>query len=117
MKVGLIASLLLAAVCPAATISVYPSSSQWISPAGENTGGGSTAITNNPARSGDGAAELHGDRTRFFTGYGNFGKLSDLTELSFEWMVPAYSISALSADLPPPSASPYSTRAGSAILC
>jgi len=77
----------------AATIPVFPGDPGWANPAGENGGGGSSAITSTAPQSGNGSLEMNGDRTRF-VGLGNFyraasnlGLLSDVVSLTFDWQV------------------------------
>jgi hypothetical protein len=77
----------------AAVVTVLPGDPSWANPAGENGGGGSSAITGTAPRSGNGSVELFGDRTRF-VGLGNFyssasnlGLLSSVTGFTFDWMV------------------------------
>lgn len=85
----------------AVVIEVMPSSTDW------GSGDGNSAITDTVARSGNGSLELDGDRTRFF-GLGNpfdpssnIGKLSDLSDFSFEWLIAGSSLSDLGADYTP----------------
>jgi hypothetical protein len=75
------------------TVIVLPGDPSWANPPSENSGGGSSAITSNAPRSGNGSLEMYGDRTRFF-GLGNpysptsnLGLLSDLEDFRFDWMV------------------------------
>jgi len=82
----------------ASTVIVLPTDSSWTNPAGENSGGGSSAITNTAPRSGDGSLEMDGDRTRY-VGLGNFydpssnlGLLSSVSAFTFDWMVAADSM-------------------------
>lgn len=82
----------------AVTLTVLPTDPSWVSPPGENTGGGSSAITGTAPRSGNGSVEMRGDRTRY-VGLGNFyspasnlGLLSSVTDFKFDWMVAPGSI-------------------------
>jgi hypothetical protein len=81
-----------------AIVDVLPGNPNWANPLGENTGGGSSAITGTAPRSGNGSVEMFGDRTRF-VGLGNFysaasnlGLLRDVTGLTFDWMVAVGSV-------------------------
>jgi hypothetical protein len=87
------AMLSLTAMASAATVVVRPSDPTWGNPPGENSGGGSSAITSTAPRSGNGSVEMFGDRTRF-VGLGNFydpnsnlGLLDDVLSLVFDWMI------------------------------
>ncbi len=77
----------------ATTTTVLPTDPSWGNPAGENGGGGSSAITATAPRSGNGSLELFGDRTRFiglgnpYSAASNLGLLSSLTDFTFDWMV------------------------------
>jgi hypothetical protein len=91
----------------AAVSTVLPGDPAWGNPPGENSGGGSSAITNTAPRSGNGSLELFGDRTRFF-GLGspynpasNLGLLSSLTSITFDWSIAPGSTSPLGNDYTP----------------
>lgn len=99
------AAALAAGAAHANTVTVLPGGA-WTNPAGENSGGGSSAITGTNAHSGNGSIELFGDRTRFVLGdlyspASNLGLLSDFTDLAFDWQIAADSISALDPDYSP----------------
>lgn len=88
-------------------VTVYPGDPSWDTIPGENTGGGSAAITTTAPRSGNGSVEMHGDRARFF-GLGNpfdssssIALLSDIQSFTFDWSVATDSISKLSPDYTP----------------
>lgn len=85
----------------ASTVTVLPSDPSWVSPPGENSGGGSSSITDTAPRSGNGSLEMHGDRTRY-VGLGNFyspssniGLLSSLSGFTFDWMVASDSMGSI----------------------
>lgn len=89
----------------ASTVTVTPGGA-WTNPAGENGGGGSSAISGTVARDGNGSVELFGDRTRFITGNQfsaatNFGALGTVLGLSFDWRVAAGSVALLNPDYTP----------------
>src|SRR5262245_6981658 len=79
----------------------YPTSTTgfqtpWYNFSGDNGGGGFSLISTYAGIDGDGAAELHGDRTRFVTGNEffntpitglNMGLLSNITAFNFQWTV------------------------------
>lgn len=88
----------------AADVIVLPGDAQW---AAENSGGGSSTITDTAPRSGTGSLELFGDRTRFY-GLGNpylpannLGLLSDLESITFDWNIATDSVSNLGPDYTP----------------
>lgn len=91
----------------AAVVTVLPTDTSWANPAGENGGGGSSAITATAARSGNGSLEMFGDRTRFiglgnpYSSASNLGLLSDVLAFSFDWMIAAGSTSNLAPDYTP----------------
>lgn len=73
----------------------------WVSPAGENTGGGSANITS-VSQDGDGSLAVTGDRLRFVYGdlYGtsaspSLGTVSQFTDLSFSYSVDPASTTSL----------------------
>lgn len=99
------ATALAASAAQASTVTVLPGGA-WTNPAGENSGGGSSAITGTNAHSGNGSIELFGDRTRFVMGdlyspASNLGLLSNFTDLAFDWQIAADSVSALDPDYSP----------------
>ncbi|MFC5549878.1 PEP-CTERM sorting domain-containing protein [Massilia aerilata] len=75
----------------ATVVTVDPASTSWVSPASENSNGGSSTITNTMARSGNGSLEMTGDRTRMFglgnpySAASNLGLLDQLSRLTFDW--------------------------------
>ncbi|THD58414.1 PEPxxWA-CTERM sorting domain-containing protein [Phenylobacterium sp.] len=95
-------------------VTALDGSQGWSSPAGENTGGGTAAITNTPI-DGNGSLALTGDRSRVVFGgsaglYGNptapgatnnLGALSQFTDLSFSYQIDPTSVSALDAKYSP----------------
>jgi hypothetical protein len=91
----------------AVTVTVLPGNPTWANPPGENSGGGSSAITSTDPRSGNGSVELFGQRTRF-VGLGNFyspasnlGLLSDVSSFSFDWSVAVGSTTSFDPDYTP----------------
>lgn len=94
---ALIAAGFVASTASAATVVVTDTNPQgWYSTG--NSGGGSSAITDSAARSGNGSIELHGDRTRFvvgdmFASSSNLGAFSDFLDLAFDYQVDAASVS------------------------
>lgn len=99
--------LFLSATAWADTI-VYPGTTQWNSV--ENSGGGSSAITDAmpDATGGQGSLEMTGDKTRFVSGnpwssnVGDaFGKLADVESYTFSWNIAADSVSSLHQDYTP----------------
>ena len=91
----------------AATVVVTPDSPLWGNPAGENGGGGSSAITMTMPNAGNGSLEMTGDRTRF-VGLGNFysansnlGLLDTVRELTYQWAIAVGSQAALHPDYTP----------------
>jgi hypothetical protein len=94
-----------AGAAQANTVVVTPGGA-WTNPVGENGGGGSSAITNTAARSGNGSVEMFGDRTRFVLGNlyspaSNLGLLSGFTDLAFDYMLATDSTSNLGPDYTP----------------
>lgn len=95
-------------------VTTLDGSQGWSSPASENTGGGSGAITNTPI-DGDGSLALTGDRSRVVFGgltglYGdpsapgaanNLGALSKFTDLAFSYEIDPASVSLLDAKYSP----------------
>jgi hypothetical protein len=87
-------------------VTVTPTSPLWSNPAGENSNGGSSTITNTMARSGNGSLEMTGDRTRMFglgnpySAASNLGLLDELSRLTFDWAL-ANAGTAYSADYTP----------------
>jgi len=77
-------------VATASAAQVLPGDPYWGS---ESSGGGSNAITATAPRSGNGSLEMFGDRTRFiglgnpYSPLSNLGLLSNVTSLTFDWMV------------------------------
>ncbi len=103
---ALAAALVIHAGSPAAAAVITPQDPSWANPAGENTGGGSSAITATAPRDGNGSVELFGDRTRFITGNqfsqtSNLGALSTVLGLAFDWRVAAGSVATLNPDYTP----------------
>ncbi len=85
---------------------VTPADMSWTNPSYENGGGGSSAITNTVARSGNGSVELFGDRTRFITGNqfllaSNLAPLSTVLGLTFDWRIALDSVATLNPDYTP----------------
>lgn len=86
-----------------------PSATSWGTVPGENTNGGTTAITDTAPRDGNGSVELRGDRTRYQIGiqYGgaagatNLMALSNVTGLSFDWRIAGDSSNNYSPDYTP----------------
>lgn len=100
------AGLVVCAVDPAAATVITSQDLSWTNPAGENSGGGSSAITATAPRDGSGSVELFGDRTRFITGNqfsqaSNLGALSTVLGLAFDWRVAAGSVATLNPDYTP----------------
>ena len=100
-----VCAILAATVGRAAAVTITPGTT-WTNPAGENSGGGSSAITGTAPRDGNGSVEMFGDRTRFITGNQfsaatNFGALSTVLGLSFDWRVAANSLALLNPDYTP----------------
>lgn len=90
----------------AGTVVITPDDLSWRNPSGENSGGGSSAITSTFAQSGNGSLELFGDRTRFVLGNlyspdSNLGTLRSLSALTFDWAIAVGSASPLSPDYTP----------------
>lgn len=97
------ASLLFAAPAFATIVNVTATdgSQGWVSPPGENSGGGSATITS-VSHDGDGALAVTGDRSRFTFGdmYGtsastSLGTVSQFADFSFSYMVDPLSTTAL----------------------
>lgn len=90
---SVIALLLSGIASTAHAVTVLPGNPTWGNPLGENSTGGSSAITGTAPRSGNGSIELFGDRTRFvglgnpYSNLSNIGLLSDLTSFTFDWSV------------------------------
>ena len=109
-KAGTLGSLVLAATlgaASAATVTVLPGDPNWNSPAGENSGGGSSTITSTMPYMGNGSLEMTGDRTRF-VGLGNFynpasnlGFLDTVTALTYSWAIAVGSVATLNPDYTP----------------
>ncbi len=102
---ALVVCAALAVAGPAAAVTITPGGA-WTNPAGENGGGGSSAITGTAPRNGNGSVEMFGDRTRFITGNQftaatNFGALGTVLGLSFDWRVAVNSVAALNPDYTP----------------
>ena len=90
----------------AATIIVTPASMTWSNPAGENGGGGSSAITGTKPDAGNGSVEIFGDRTRFifgnqFSAATNFGLVNTVRALTFDWAIAGNSTALLNPDYTP----------------
>ncbi|GGD65401.1 PEP-CTERM sorting domain-containing protein [Lacimicrobium alkaliphilum] len=103
----LLLTLLAGSMAVHANTIVYDDTVQWGNPGGENSGGGSSAITDSRAKDGNGSLELFGDRTRF-VGLGNFYDpgsnlmlLSDVLDFGFDWMIAGDSVSNLHPDATP----------------
>ena len=99
-----------AGVTTVTTTTGSASKTKWGTVAGENSGGGSTKVTNAAPRSGNGSLELRGDRSRaqlgnqfggFFTSPTNLLSLSTVTGLSFDWRIAADSSGAYNVDQTP----------------
>lgn len=116
MKIALTLAALSAAAfstsASAATIVVNsvagtPSATSWGTIPGENTGGGTAAVTTAVARSGNGSLEMRGDRTRSQLGiqYAPFqtdiGALSAVTGLTFDWRIAGDSTNPYNVDYTP----------------
>jgi hypothetical protein len=89
----------------AATVVVQPNTT-WSSLPGENSSGGSAAITGTAARDGNGSIEMTGGRSRFSMGNyysagSNLGLLSTVQGLSFDWRIAAGSNNPYNADYTP----------------
>jgi len=103
------AALAIGTHASAALLTVLPTDPNWGNPAGENGGGGSSAITATMpgGAGGTGSLELFGDRTRFFglgnpySAASNLGKLSEVLAFAFDWMIALDSASNLHADYTP----------------
>jgi hypothetical protein len=73
---------------------VTPADTSWTTSPSEDTNGGNAAITNTAAHDGNGSLEMTGDRSRYWIGtlYPNSASsqialLSDVTALTFDWMI------------------------------
>lgn len=105
--IGALLAVGASAAAHAAEIVVTPGTLTWVSPASENSGGGSSTITGTMARSGNGSVELTGDRTRLFglgnpySSASNLGQLSQLSSLTFDWAIAGNSSSNLHPDYTP----------------
>jgi len=99
----LIALLFVTGSTYAATIEVTPlSPAGWDSPAGENSGGGSSMITSDVPRSGDGSLRMTGDRTRFELDMSASPvPLDEVTDFGYEWYVDGSSVATLHPDYTP----------------
>ncbi|MFI4964238.1 MAG: PEPxxWA-CTERM sorting domain-containing protein [Caulobacterales bacterium] len=97
------ATVALASAAQAQTITNL-SSQGWTSPASEDTGGGSAAITTTAPRSGNGSLELGGDRVRVElndmyaapSASNNLGTLSQWTDLGMEYKIALDSTTSIS---------------------
>ena len=82
-----------------------PSSTDWGTIPGENTG--TAVVTSTVARSGNGSLELKGDRTRTQLGiqYAPFrttiASLADITSLTFDWRIAGDAVPRLNSDYTP----------------
>ncbi len=82
-----------------------PSSTDWGTIPGENTG--TAVVTSTVARSGNGSLELTGDRTRTQLGiqYAPFrttiASLADITSLTFDWRIAGDAVPRLNSDYTP----------------
>jgi hypothetical protein len=111
MKIGMGSILavvaLLATTGARAETVVTPSNMMgWSNPDSENSGGGSSSITDKSPYHGAGSLELHGDRTRFVLGslYSsetNLGELSKFSDLSFSYRIDPTSSNAVNPGYSP----------------
>jgi hypothetical protein len=93
----------------AGLVTVLPSDPLWGNPPGENSTGGSSAITATmPRTAGEtGSLELTGGRTRFFglgnpySAASNLGLLSQVTAFAFDWMIAVGSTNPYNDDYTP----------------
>ena len=109
-KANVVGALVFAAtlgVASAATVTVLPGDPNWMNPAYENAGGGSSTITSTMPYMGNGSLEMTGDRTRF-VGLGNFyipasnlGLLDTVTALTYSWAIAVGSTSLYDRDYTP----------------
>ena len=82
-----------AATAVVTDVSGFPSATQWGTLPGENTQGGTAAVTGAAPRSGNGSLEMTGGRTRTQLGIQYAGALTDLGDLAsvqsltFDWMI------------------------------
>lgn len=101
------ASAAYAATVTVNDVSGSPSATEWGTLPGENTGGGSAAVTTTAARSGNGSLEMTGDRTRtqlgiqYLDGRTDLGALADVTSLTFDWMIAPGSTNPYNVDYTP----------------
>jgi hypothetical protein len=102
---GAVASAVVALASAAQAQTITNLSSQgWTSPASENSGGGSAAITSSAPRSGNGSLELTGDRVRVElndmyaapNASNNLGTLSQWTDLSMDYEIATDSTTSIS---------------------
>ncbi|RYF11454.1 MAG: PEP-CTERM sorting domain-containing protein [Oxalobacteraceae bacterium] len=104
---GLVVSPASAATVIVNGVSGFPTAATFGTYPGENTGGGTAAVTTTAARSGNGSLEMRGDRTRTQVGIQyaplrtNLGALSSITGLTFDWRIAADSLNPLNVDLTP----------------
>jgi hypothetical protein len=105
---GLLAASALGGAAQAAVTVVTPTSGGWNNLPFESRLGATAEITDTAARSGNGSLELTGDRTRFATGaiYPNAAStklydLSDVSSLTFDWMIAPGSTNPYNADYTP----------------
>lgn len=96
-----------AATVTVTDVSGLPSATQWGTLPGENTNGGTAAITTSAPRNGNGSLEMSGDRTRTQLGiqYAPFrtdlGALADVQSLVFDWMIAPGSTNPYNSDYTP----------------
>ncbi|RYY06004.1 MAG: PEP-CTERM sorting domain-containing protein [Alphaproteobacteria bacterium] len=89
------------------TVAPLPTATTWGTIPGENTGGGTAAVTSTVAQSGNGSLEMRGDRTRsqlgiqYAAAITNLGALSNVTGLTFDWRIAGDSTNGLNPDLTP----------------
>lgn len=89
------------------TVAGLPSATVWGILPGENTNGGSGAVTTTAARSGNGSLEITGDRARVQLGIQyagartDLGALANVTGLTFDWRIAGSSTTNLSPDYTP----------------
>ena len=89
------------------SVSGLPTATTFGTLPGENTGGGTAAVTTTVARSGNGSLEMTGDRTRTQVGIQyapfttNLGALADVTGLTFDWRIAGDSTNPYNVDYTP----------------
>lgn len=89
------------------TVAPPPTATSWGTLPGENTGGGTAAVTSTVAQSGNGSLEMRGDRTRtqlgiqFVAARTDLGALANVTGLTFDWRIAGDSTNGLNPDLTP----------------